>query len=143
MASTNPFHNLISFEMNFAKNSSLKYGLNKKGGSTAANSMQKKSSSIFSDDNEQEDELAVDLKKQLIDRSLKNADKLDAAAIKALKDDPNIFDYDGAYENIDVERKKATAKKVETQEAPVSNIYIMKNNMNLILMPLILASALY
>ncbi len=67
-----------------------------------------------------EDEPA-DIKKELVRRSVANEKKIDELAAKALKDDPNIFDYDGAYDDMQAKKQDNITKKFAaiSNDAPV------------------------
>lgn len=84
-------------------------------------------SSIFAKDELDDDEGngPVDFKKEMIQRSLAKATTkaVDHIAAKAMKEDPNIFDYDGTYDEIQSSRNDSLARKFAptSQEAPVSN----------------------
>lgn len=59
----------------------------------------------------------------MIQRSLATAKAVDHIAAKAMKEDPNIFDYDGTYDEIQSARNDSLARKFAptNKEAPVRN----------------------
>jgi hypothetical protein len=67
----------------------------------------------------------LDIKKELIKRSL-NTNTIDHLAAKAMKEDPNIFDYDGAYDQMQASKHESINRRfaVSAVEAPVSEFVL-------------------
>lgn len=64
------------------------------------------------------------MKKVLVQRSLAAVNTVDRLAVKALEEDPNIFDYDGAVDNIQASKNPyLPAKSLPTQDQPVTVIF--------------------
>jgi coiled-coil domain-containing protein 55 len=82
-----------------------------------------KASSLFAKDelDEVEDE-AMDIRKQLVKRSIASEKAIDQYAANAMKDDPNIFDYDGAYDQMQSAKQNSMNKRFAavSSEAPKS-----------------------
>eukprot|EP01040_Poterioochromonas_malhamensis_P020317 gene20317-24224_t len=103
-----------------------KYGLIQRGVQQKAPPQRRlKASSIFAKDERDDDDEGngpVDFKKEMIQRSLAKATTkaVDHIAAKAMKEDPNIFDYDGTYDEIQSSRNDSLARKFAptNQEAP-------------------------
>lgn len=64
----------------------------------------------------------VDARKAMVQKSFAaSAAKVDAFAASAMKEDPNIFDYDGAYESMQATKSEETTKRnvAAQSDAPV------------------------
>ena len=117
--------------------SQQKYGLVKKGGVSSKPAPQQRAlrPSAFSDALEDDDEDdnntsggksgSQDIRKMSYEfhkRAQASNAVLDANATAALAEDPNVFDYDGAYDSFSAQREAKIAEKEmqKSQEQPVS-----------------------